>query len=256
MKSQALVFIAILLLCATLPLQAASTKDELNALNAKIDAMQKDLNEIKTLLKNTARTPAAPSAVTRFKAQTVNMSDSPYKGKADAPVTLMEFSDYQCPYCARNYRDVMPSLIKEYVDTGKLKFVMREKPIASLHRNAIEASMAALCAKDQGKYWEMHNVMFDNQRALNADNLKAYAADLGMNSQDFDQCLDSEKYADQIDDDIVLATSLGISGTPGFILGFTDASNPDNAEMSKFIKGAQPLAVFRQAIDELLETGG
>lgn len=253
MKTILIVVLSFLVASFSTAVNAASTKDELKALNSKVEAMQKDLDEIKKLLKETARAPAAPAAPA-FKEQTVSVGNAPFMGQENAPVTLMEFSDYQCPYCARNYREVMPTLIKEYVDTGKLKFVMREKPIASLHRNAIGASLAALCANDQGKYWEMHNVMFENQRALTDENLKQYASNLGLDTKEFDQCLDSKKYAKQIDEDIVLATGLGISGTPGFILGVTDADDPDNAEMSKFIKGAQPLAVFKAAIDGLLES--
>ena len=143
---------------------SASTKEEIKALSAQVEAMQKDLAEIKTLIKDIKVAPAPRAAAPAFREQVVSIGNAPVKGKANATVTLMEFSDYQCPFCARHYREVMPTLISEYVDTGKLKFVMREKPIPSLHRNAMDASMAALCAGDQGKYWEMHNSLFDNQK--------------------------------------------------------------------------------------------
>ena len=172
----------------------------------------------------------------------------------NATVTLIEFSDYQCPFCARHYRDVMPTLISEYVDTGKLKFVMRENPIPSLHRNAMNASMAALCAKDQNKYWEMHNMLFDNQRKLGVDNLKAFAATLGLNTATFDECLDSEKHKERISADIQSGGKLGVSGTPGFFLGLTDPNDSDKANLSVFIKGAKSLDSFKGAINGLLES--
>ena len=105
---------------------SASTKEEVIELQAQVEAMQKDLAEIKTMLKDIKSAPAARAAAPAFKEQVINIGPSPVKGKANATVTLVEYSDYQCPFCARNYRDVMPTLVKEYVDTGKLKFVMFE----------------------------------------------------------------------------------------------------------------------------------
>ena len=162
---------------------------------------------------------------------------SPYKGKANATVTMVEFSDYQCPFCSRNYRDVMPTLETEYVDTGKLKFVMRENPIPSLHRNAMNASLAALCANDQDKYWEMHNILFENQRELGVDNLKTFAGTIGLDTASFNECLDSKKYQKRVNDDIASGTKFGVRGTPGFVIGLTDPDDPDKATMSVYIKG-------------------
>ena len=254
MKKPLLACMAISLLFVSFSSWSDSTKQEIQALSAQVAAMQKDLAEIKTLIKEIKTAPAPRAAKPAFKEQIISIGSSPYKGKVDATVTLVEFSDYQCPFCARNYRDVMPTLVKEYVDTGKLKFVMRENPIPALHRNAMNASLAALCAGDQGKYWEMHNLLFDNQRELGVDNLKAFAGTIGLDTATFNECLDSEKYKEQINADIQSGKKLGISGTPGFVLGLTDPDDPDKALMSVFIKGAQSLDNFKAAIDELLES--
>jgi len=255
MKNNFIIFIAASLLLVSLPAWSASTKQEVQALSAQVEEMQKDLAEIKKLLKEikSAPAPRAARAAPSFKEQVISIGSSPYKGQADATVTLVEFSDYQCPFCARNYRQVMPTLVKDYVDTGKLKFVMRENPIPSLHRNATNASLAALCAKDQDKYWEMHNVMFDNQRELDLANLKVLAGGIGLDAATFDKCLDSKEHEKQVNKDIASGAKLGISGTPGFFLGLTDPKDSDKAKMTVFIKGAKSLGSFKQEIDALLK---
>ena len=140
---------------------AASTKDDLAELKSEVKglkegqtAIQTELAAIKKLLEQGAK--AAPSQP-GFKPTEITIGDSPVLGDADAIVTLVEYSDYQCPFCSRHYKQVMPELVKNYVESGKLKYVMRENPILSIHSKAMGASQAALCAGDQGKYWEMHN---------------------------------------------------------------------------------------------------
>jgi protein-disulfide isomerase len=254
MKNFTRMLMVLCLLLFSISAWSASTKEEIQALSAQVEAMQKDLAEIKTLIKEIKAAPAPRAAGPAFKEQVVSIGSSPVKGQTNATVTLMEFSDYQCPFCARHYRDVMPTLTTEYIDTGKVKFVMREKPIPSLHRNAMNASMAALCAGDQGKYWEMHNLLFDNQRELGDENLKAFAGTIGIDTSQFNECLDGKKYQKQISEDIRLSDKLGMSGTPGFIVGLTDPKDPDKALMSEYIKGAKSLDSFKAAIDELLES--
>lgn len=238
---------------------SASTKQELNDLKTEVAALkegqaaiQKDLGEIKKLLEKGAR--AAAPGEAPFKEQVVSIGKSPYLGDVDATVTLIEFSDYQCPYCSRNYKKVMPTLINEYVDTSKLKFVMRESPIASIHSNAVNASLAALCANNQGKYWEMHNMLFENQSDLGVAKLKSFAAEIGLNTENFNSCLDNKEYQSQVDADLKSAADMGVRGTPGFVLGLTDPDDPDKALMTVYIRGAQPLDNFKKAIDKLLES--
>ena len=254
MKSILLTTMTVSLLLFSVSAWSASTKEEIQELSTKVDAMQEDLAEIKKMIKDIKSAPAPRAAAPGFKEQVVSVGSSPYKGQANATVTLMEFSDYQCPFCSRHYRDVMPTLISEYIDTGKVKFVMREKPIPSLHRNAMNASMAALCAGDQGKYWEMHNLLFDNQRELGVENLKAFAGTLELDTSKFNECLDGKKHNKQISEDIRVSDKLGMSGTPGFVVGLTDQNDPDKALMSVYIKGAKSLDSFKGTIDELLDS--
>ena len=129
---------------------------------------------------------------------------------------------------------------------------MRENPIESIHKSAMGASQAALCAGDQDKYWEMHDVMFANYRALSPEQLKGYAKDLGLNASEFDTCLDSKKYEAQVKNDLSQGRKLGVRGTPGFLLGVTDSKDKNKFMATKYIKGAQSLDAFSEAIDELL----
>ncbi len=232
---------------------AASTKEEVQALQGQVEQLQKDIDEIKKLLQEGARAPAQARQQAAFAEQTVSIGDSPVLGDMDAPVTIIEYSDYQCPFCARNHTTVFPQIKEEYIDTGKVRFVMRENPLTSIHRDAFGASMAALCAGDQDQYWEMADQLFANQRALSTDNLKSYAADLGLDTDSFNECLDSKKYEGQVQADLASGAKLGMRGTPGFFIGKTDAEDPDKANLEVFIRGAQAIDQFRASINDLLE---
>ena len=123
--------------------------------------MKKDLAEIKKLL---LQRPAAAPGQPAFQPTDLVVGKSPVLGEASAPVTLVEFSDYQCPFCKRNATTVLPELVKQYVDSGKVRVVMREMPIESIHQFALGAANAALCAHEQGEYWKMHDLLFANRK--------------------------------------------------------------------------------------------
>jgi protein-disulfide isomerase len=234
---------------------AASTKQEVLDLKEQVAEMRKELAEIKKLLEAGARAPQPPQpAQAAFQQQTVGIGDSPVRGDEKAPVTMIEYSDYQCPFCGRHYREVLPLLLKDYVDTGKLKFVMREFPITSIHANAMAASKAALCAGDQGKYWEMHNLLFENQRQLGAEQLTSYAQSLNLNMDTFTPCLDDDSVEQKVQSDLASGAKLGMRGTPGFFIGRTDPDDPDQVDLSVFIRGAQGVDQFRASINDLLKS--
>lgn len=237
----------------------AQSGDDMSALKSEIEVlkkgqerMQKDLAAIKKILEGAVRPRAQAAAQKPFEPVDLTVGVSPFLGEATAPVTLVEYSDYQCPFCQRHFSTVMPELIKAYVDTGKLKYVMREMPIASIHPQATKASQAALCAGEQGKYWQMHDLIFGNQRQIAPQDLKAHGQSLGLDASVFNACLDGDKYAEQIGSDGAEARKLGIRGTPSFMLGKTDSTDPNKVKATKLIRGAVSLAVFTKAIDELL----
>lgn len=261
MKFALITLLTVLVLSSSPMVFAASTKEEIQALRTQIEETQEDIDEIKEdiddikdMLEEGARAPAARPSRPTFQEQTVELGDSPYLGDNDAPVTIIEYSDYQCPFCARNHTQVFPQLKEEYVETGKVKFVMREFPLTSIHQNAFDASLAALCAKDEGKYWEMADLLFANQRALTAENLKTYAEQLDLDTESFNECLDERKYEKAVQNDLATGARLGMSGTPGFYIGLTDPEEPGKADLSVFVRGAQSIDQFRASINDLLES--
>lgn len=145
----------------------------------------------------------------------------------------------------------MPQIESEYIKTGKLKYVARDFPLESIHKNAFKAAEAAHCAGEQGKFWEMHAGLFANQRALGLSDLANHAQALGLDMPKFQQCLDSGKHAAAIRKDLADGQKAGVTGTPGFFLGVTDP-NDQRVKVSRVLKGAQPYASFKEAIDSLL----
>ena len=259
--TSSLVISALLSLSIAMPV-TASTKSDIRELKEEIvtlqqgqEKMQKDLAEIKTLLEKGARTPA-PAAKAPFKPKDLVVGDSAYLGSADAPVTLFEYSDYQCPYCRRHATTVLTQIVKEYVDNGQVRVVMREYPIATLHPRAFAASRAALCAGAQGQYWEMHDKIFATQKALSDDDLKSHAESLGLDITAYDGCLADEDTDKRIRAEIAEAQSMGISGTPSFVIGPTDKEDSNKVRVTQYIRGAQPLTSFQAAIKEQLKAAG
>lgn len=160
----------------------------------------------------------------------------PSKGPANAPVTIVEFSEFQCPFCSR----VVPTLEQVRAKYGdKVRVVFRHFPLA-FHQNAQKASEASMCANDQGKFWEMHDAMFANQQALGVDQLKEQAAKLGLNAESFNSCLDSGKHAAAVKADLDAGTAAGVSGTPAMFVN------------GRFISGAVPLEQITQVVDDEL----
>ena len=236
----------------------AQSAEELEALKSEIQALKqgqqeirKDLAAIKQLLRRRTKS-MARSQTPPFKPLDLSIAGAPCLGAADAGVTLDEFTDYQCPFCRRHSLQTKPQLVKDYVETGKLRYVLREFPIESIDPTAFKAAEAALCAGDQGKYWDTGALFFQNQRKLAPKDLKAYAESLGLDTVGFGECLDGGKYTQRVRDDLRDGTAAGVRGTPSFFLGLTDPDDPSKIKATKFLRGAQPYPVFKQAIDALI----
>jgi protein-disulfide isomerase len=166
---------------------------------------------------------------------------APALGPANAPITLVEFSDFQCPFCGRFY-PTLHRLAETYGD--KLRIVYRQYPIASLHANAIKAAEASLCAHDQGKFWEAHDLMFQEQNRLTVRELKVMASRLGLKQDEFDRCLDTGKYTEKVQTDIAAASRVGVTGTPALFVNGIPVEG-----------GAVPYETVARAIDaELART--
>jgi protein-disulfide isomerase len=164
----------------------------------------------------------------------------PAKGPENAPVTIVEFSDFQCPFCSR----LIPTLDQVTAKYGdKVRVVFRQFPLA-MHAQAQKAAEASLCANDQGKFWEMHDAMFKNQQQLAVDALKAQATQLGLNAETFNTCLDSGKYQAKVAEDLQAGTAAGVSGTPALFIN------------GRFINGAVPLEQITEVVDDELRRKG
>lgn len=187
-----------------------------------------------------------------FKPLDIGIEGAPYLGKADAPVVLLEFTDYQCPYCFRHAIRVRPRLIKDFVMLGKLKYVVREFPLQPIHTYAIGAAIAAQCSRDQGKYWEMQEIMFNNQHKLSPEDLGRYADSIGLNQKLFHRCFASGRYNQQIRNDLLDGANAGVRGTPSFFLGLSDSVNPTKFKATRFFHGSQTYSRLKQAIDDLI----
>lgn len=163
----------------------------------------------------------------------------PVKGNEDAPVTIIEFSEYQCPFCGRYSRETLPQITEDYIETGKVKYYFRDFPL-SFHQYAQKASEATRCANDQGKFWEYHDQVFENQATLNEDNLKEWAADLGLDADQFNDCLDEGQFEQVVKKDLADGQTAGVRGTPSFFIN------------GQVLRGAQPYEEFKKVIDEAL----
>jgi protein-disulfide isomerase len=169
----------------------------------------------------------------------IEIGNSPVEGSPDSKVTMAIFTDFECPFCGRFARDTLPLIKSEYVDTGKVRLVLKSFPLP-MHEFAEKAAEAGYCANEQGKFWEYHDVLFNNQIALAVPFLKQYAVQVGMNSTQFNQCLDSGKYSGQVSTDSSDGMKYGVSSTPTiFVNGIK-------------IEGALPFGTFKQAIDSEL----
>ncbi len=224
---------------------------EVEALKEWQGRMQRELQELKSLVGGRQARPAAPAAETQSLA--LSIDGAPFKGETKARLTLIEFSDYQCPFCARHVRETLPQIERDYISTGKVKYVVRDFPIESIHPQAFRGHEAAHCAGEQGRYWEMHARLFANQGAMGPNDLVSHARTLGLNLPVFQQCVESGKYSSGIRKAFAEGQTAGVTGTPTFFLGFTD-SDGLKVKAVRMIRGAQPFSVFKEVIDSLLDT--
>ncbi len=218
-------------------------KTEIEGLKASQKAIQKDIKIIRDIL--SGKQPPLEDVY-------VKISGAPSLGESTAKVTLVEFSDFECPFCGRYSTQTFSDLINEYVKTGKVKYYFRDFPLTQIHPKAVKAAEAASCAGDQNKYWEAHDRFFANQKALAPNELEGHAVAMGLDQAKFKACLDGGKYAEKVKADMAEGTKLGVRGTPTFFFGYVDPKDPTRMQAHKLLSGAQPLAAFKEIIDNLL----
>lgn len=229
-------------------------RKEMDLLRERLVALQKEVDTLKA-----ARTAAPasqppvstnPSPITPATNVVLNLEKAPLRGSPAAKVTMVEVSDFECPFCGRYARETSPQIIKQYVETGKVRYAFVHLPIAT-HRFAFKASEAATCASDQGKFWEMHDLLFARQGELAPAFLAGKGAMLGLDQSAYTGCLDSARHAASVKADMDMVQKYGIRGTPTFFLGSMDPRTRVLKAVVRIV-GAKPLTTFQQALDELL----
>jgi protein-disulfide isomerase len=252
-----------LLFLTLLAAPAVPAQESDDGLEAEIEALKKgqenilkQLEELKRLVQAQQRAAAAPQqrapAGPEVKDVVFDLANSPVKGDKGAKVAMLEFTDYQCPFCSRYAKDTYPQIAKEYVDTGKIRYALMDLPLETIHQLAFKAAEAARCAADQGKYWEMHDRLFENQRAL--EPWTGHAEGIGLDAAKFDTCMGAGTHAASIRAAMKEAQKVGIAGTPGFVIGQVDPKDPSKVKGLTFIRGAQPFPRFKEELDLALSS--
>lgn len=245
--------IAVGCIAITLFASAASAQDTVQASGEQgitrdqANAILDELRQIRKLLEREDREPEPPPApVGKLK-----LDDGGFMlGSKDAPYTVVEFTDYECPFCRQFEMTTFPQLRKKYIDTGKIRFVSRNLPL-SIHPHAVRAAMAVMCAGDQGQFWKMRDLVFANQKALTDDGLTQDAKDLSLDIPAFQSCLQAKKHAPELRSDVKGAESLQLGGTPSFLVGKTTEDGVEGT----ILMGTEPLAAFESAMERTKSTG-
>jgi protein-disulfide isomerase len=213
------------------------------------NAILRELKEIRQVLEKIEKqggraTPAPTNPVTA----SFSIKGKHTLGAEDAPVTVVEFADYQCPYCLRFAKTTFPILKQKYIDTGKVRWVALNLPLP-FHKDARKAAQAAHCAGEQDRLWEMRELLFRNPQQLDAENLPAHAETLSLDMEAFNACLQSDRHLAEIDQDAKDANAVRLTGTPSFIIG----KSASDEVTGQVIVGAQSMKVFDAAINKTLE---
>jgi len=240
--------------------QQQPSREELKVLKKDVEtikenqaAIEKEIKAIGDLVRAGQGPPPTGPLPPEPRDIALSIDDDPLKGDRSAKLVLVEFGDFQCPFCARYFRETFPEIEKDYINSGKLKYVFRDFPITNVHKDALKAAEAAGCALDQGKFWEMHDRLFANQSTLEPSNLVQHAQAIGLDLPKFQQCLDSDKYLTEVRKDFADGQQAGMRSTPTFFLGRTE---PNSARVTVLtvITGAKPYATFKAAIDSALSS--
>jgi protein-disulfide isomerase len=213
------------------------------------------LEELKAIRKNLEARPIAPVAAAPAPARPVDdkvsyafVPGSFTLGKDDAPLVLVEYTDYQCPFCQRFHNDAFAQIKTNYIDTGKIRFVTRDFPL-SFHENAMRGAVAARCSAEQGKFWDFRNTLIANASQLQADKIAVYAQNASLDVTKFKACVDSDKFKTAIDKDMAEGQLAGVTGTPAFVLGRVQNGKIEGVRLV----GAMPYAQFDAKIQEFMK---
>ena len=233
------------LFCA-LPLAAQVANDQTGLTRQQGDEILKELRQIRQLLEKQQAKPGQPQEEAPTRAKITDLSGVSMLGSKAAPITIVEYTDYQCPFCQRFHVTAFSELKKAYIDTGKVRFFSKDMPL-DFHPNAMRAAMAARCAGEQGKFWELRDTMGANPNSLDLEHIVGFAADLKMDTNALRACIDSGKYKERVQNDVLEAMKIGANGTPTFIIGKSVGEGVDG----ELVVGALPFQMFDLKLKDL-----
>ncbi len=223
--------------------ELAKMRGEMDRLSLQQQQILAALDELKKMIKGPGQPALTPP-------ETMTVAGEPFKGEPAAKVAIIEYADFQCPFCRRFEHEVYPQLREKYVSTGKLKYFHRDMPLP-FHQGAMPAARAAHCASDQGKFWEMHDTLLGDAASLTSADIDERAAKLGLDVPQLEQCISSDRFADIIQRSVTEANDMRISGTPTFIIGTLDTEGK-LMSVKATVVGASPFEAFRAALDPLM----
>ena len=241
-------FATMLFMAAALPLAAQKSNDKAPMTRQQGDEILNELRQIRQLLEQQAK-PAAkaqPQEEQPTHAKITDLSGVSMLGSKVAPITIVEYTDYQCPFCQRFHVTAFADLKKNYIDTGKVRFYSKDMPL-DFHPNAMRAAQSARCAGEQGKFWELRDVMGGNPDKLDMEHIVGFAADLKMDTTALRACVDSGKYKEPVQRDVLEAMRVGASGTPTFVVGKSVGAGVDG----ELLVGAMPFQMFDIKLKDL-----
>jgi protein-disulfide isomerase len=253
MNSVSLFLLRVVLACCCLfalgqPGQAQQSTD-LATIEKQIDTLERQdrliLKKLDELERKAATGPGLnPTALT-----TTEVRGESFRGETGAKIAIIEYADFECSFCGQFERDTFPKILRDYIQTGKVRHLYRDLPLH--HPHSMAAARASRCAGDQGKFWEMHDALFASQSNLVEEHLSEIAVSLGLDATKFSSCLASDKFTDQIQASASQADKLGLSATPAFIIGTLDKSG-NAVRIDKRVVGAVPYETLKTDLDGLV----
>lgn len=224
--------------------QLADLRREIESLEQGQKKIEKDLSAVVDLL--SGKKPLLEDVF-------VGIAGSPSLGSMDAKATIVEFTDFQCPFCAGYARETFPRIVRDYVDTGKVRYVIRNFPLEQVHPLARKAAEVSLCAEEQGKFWALHDRFFADQKKLMTSDVPEDLAAIGADPVAFQECLEKGQSAAKIGADLAAGHELEVAGTPTFFVGYSDSKDRSRIRAVRSIVGNTPYREFAKAIAEALE---
>ena len=223
---------------------------ELAEIRKAIETLQKEVGDLRSKVGDIHRVAVRPTPTAPPPPDKVTLDESRALGSADAQIAIVEFSDYQCPYCARFFQQTFPALKKNYIETGKVRFYFRDFPLEQIHPQAKPSAIAANCAARQGAYWDMHHGLFENQKRLGPELYQELAKEMGLDVAAFEACLEEPAEGKRVDQELAYGQSLTVQGTPHYFVGRIEDGQLVDV---KRLNGAQPFAAFSKVIEPYLQ---